>query len=174
MMPGASSVIFRSIARVHTDQTRPLDTLWTRVRPRVRVSEPEIQYLASVGRPPSVRAEAHTERFQTGIFRKFPEIVNFESRQGPNHGLYHRKLIGYGVFRSIAGVHIDHTRPLDTLWTCVRPRVRVTEAEIQYLASVGRLPSVRAEAHTERLQTRISGHFLKSRILNSTKVAGQI
>ena len=68
------------------------------------------------------------------IFRKFPEIEKFESRQGPDCALYRRKLIGNGVFRSIAGVHIDQTRPLDTLWTCVRPRVRVTEAEIQYLA----------------------------------------
>ena len=84
--------VSRSIARVHTDQTRPLDTLWTCVRPRVRVSEPEIQYLASVGRPPSVRAEAHTKRFQTGIFRKFSEIEHFESRQEPNHGLYRRNL----------------------------------------------------------------------------------
>ena len=136
--------VSRSIARVHTDQTRPLDTLWTCGRPRVRVSEPEIQYLASVGRPPSVPAEAPTQRFQTGIFLKFPEIENFESRQGPNHGLYRRKLIGNGAFRSIAGVHIDPTRPPDTLWTCLRPRVRVPEAEIQYLTSVGRLPSVPA------------------------------
>ena len=92
------------------------------------------------------------------IFRKFSEIENFESRQRPNYGLYRRKLIGYGVSRSIARVHIDQTRPLDTLWICVRPRVRVSEAEIQYLASVGRRPSVHTEAHTERFQTE---NFLK-------------
>ena len=93
------------------------------------------------------------------IFRKFPEIENFESCRGPDYGLYRRKLIGNGVSRSIAGVHIDQTRSLDTLSTCVRPRVRATEAEIQYLASVGRPPSVRAEAHTQRFQSRIFRKF---------------
>ena len=102
------------------------------------------------------------------IFRKFPEIEKFESRQGPNHGLYHRKLIGYGVFGSIAGVHIDQTRPLDTLCSCVRPRVRVTQAEIQYLASVGRSPFSPCRGPTQRFQTGISGNFLK---LKNLKVA---
>ena len=83
-----------------------------------------------------------TQQCQTGIFRKFPEIEIFESRQRPDCALYRRKLIGNGVFRSIVGVHTDQTRALDTLSTCVRPRVRVTEAEIQYLASVGMPPSV--------------------------------
>ena len=89
------------------------------------------------------------------IFRKFPEIENFKSSQGPDYGLYRRKLIGNGVFRSIAGVPLDNTRPVNTLSTCVEPRVSMTEAEIQYLASVGRPPSVRAEARTQRFQTGI-------------------
>ena len=104
------------------------------------------------GEPPFSPCRGPHSAAPDRIFRKFPEIENFESRQTPNHGLYHRKLIGYGVFRSIAEVHIEQTRPLDTLWTCVRPIVCVSETEIQYLISVGIPPSVRAEARTVPLR----------------------
>ena len=53
------------------------------------MTETEIQYLASVGRSPSVPVEAHTgvaQWCQTGIFRKFPEIENFANCQGQTMG----------------------------------------------------------------------------------------
>ena len=141
--------VFRPIAGVPFDQTRPLDTSSTCVGPRVSVTEAEIQYLASVGTAPSVLAEAPTQRCQAWISRKFLKVKNFANCQGSDYGLYLRKLIGNGVFRSIVGVPFDQTRPLDTSSTCVGPRVSATDAEIQYLASVGRAPPVPAEAPTQ-------------------------